>query len=78
MTELEIPRAALDAHDPTGLDDDREAVHRIAAPVVAAELRRIADGFDKIAAGSHGWVIRADAVSLRARADELDGADNPD
>jgi hypothetical protein len=49
------------------------ALMAVAPAIVAAELRRLADGFDKIAAGSIGWVIRQDAASLRSRADELDG-----
>jgi hypothetical protein len=77
IVDLEIPDAAITAlyRSTVGSEQDdpaAEVVAAVAAPVVAAELRRLADGFDKIAAGSIGWVIRQDAASLRARADELD------
>lgn len=79
--ELQIPdavlRRAADAGfidgDPCDAADDIADLRGIAAPVVAAELRRLADSFDAIAKGSHGWAIGADAASLRTRADELDG-----
>lgn len=70
--ELEIPDAAFTALHKAGDAPMRGYVRAVAAPVVAAELRRLAESFESIAKGSHGWVIRADATSLRARADELD------
>jgi hypothetical protein len=66
VSELHIPQESID-HTGHALDDDRtleEAARMISAPVVAAELRRIAatftEGFDL----TH-W--------LQERADELDG-----
>lgn len=50
----------------------RAAPAVLATPDVVAELRRMADSFESIAKVSHGWVIRADAASLRARVTELE------
>lgn len=89
MTALDIPDAALDALrrlvgvDPLTEDDaDRDSVRDIAAPVVAAELHRIAglltpppwweaSTAEAATADTHAAV----AAMLRARADEITPTD---
>lgn len=65
--DLEIPRAAFDAlHDAADAPMTRY-VQAIAAPVVAAELRRL---IKEEFSGNGSGHVRA---ALRARAEELDG-----
>lgn len=72
--QLAVPATAIVALAYRGYEPDEDAVDEqilddvraIAAPVVAAELRRLADEFARVA-------DRTIAMSLRARADELDG-----
>lgn len=79
---LEVPEAAVDALFSAGRGPAKENVRRIAAPVVAAELRRLAyrlqqrsdntlmtrdgGGQERVA------TLRQTADELIARADELD------
>lgn len=80
-TPLEIPEAAFRAMMETGDEPMRDYVRAIAAPVVAAELRRLADtappadayGLDHEDI-AHDDGVREMAARLRARADQLDSA----
>jgi hypothetical protein len=81
--ELEVPKASLEALtavDPGNWDSWAhldEDVRAIAAPVVAAELRRQADGLDGYAASLVPYgadLVREIAAGLRARAAELEAS----
>lgn len=63
----EARRALESVVGPTELLHDPELIERIAAPVVAAELRRLADAGTSLKPG-HALFHEDD---LRARADEL-------
>lgn len=79
--ELAVPRAAFDALHDAADAPMTEYVQRTAAPVVAAELRRLA-GFHQApridhepSEGEAAYLSACDEIAraLRDRADELDG-----
>lgn len=86
MSDLEIPdasyRAMLEAQD--DWEDDEilaNSIREVAAPIAAAELRRLADELDVVRAEMRevdNRTIRSSGLgagitAMRARADELDG-----
>ena len=80
MTDLPIPdaavRALVAATEPKTDDGPVPTVRAIAAPVVAAELRRFAERYEQYAQDSGGsmhYTYGGVASQLADRADALDG-----